>query len=123
LSQAPPVDAIEKPWGIIINYGENGKPVSIEFLNASVRKLAEKGEINVSFPASSGVKNSFIIYLFSLRSLRALREVFSRDARKKENHRFTQIISRITQIKLEENQCLGLCSSVVKNTRDYFMRG
>ncbi len=31
----------------LISYGENGKPVSIEFLNASVKKLVDKGEINV----------------------------------------------------------------------------
>ena len=59
LSQAAPVDAIEEPGGVIISYGENGKPVSIEFLNASVKKLVNKGEINVTFPASSGVLTTY----------------------------------------------------------------
>ena len=37
LREDPPADAIEKPGGIIVSYGEDGEPVSIEFLNASVR--------------------------------------------------------------------------------------
>ena len=37
LREDPPADAIEEPGGIIVSYGEDGEPVSIEFLNASVR--------------------------------------------------------------------------------------
>ena len=36
LREDPPADAIEEPGGIIVSYGEDGEPVSIEFLNASV---------------------------------------------------------------------------------------
>ena len=35
LREDPP--AIEEPGGIIVSYGEDGEPVSVEFLNASVR--------------------------------------------------------------------------------------
>jgi uncharacterized protein YuzE len=35
----PPLDAIEQPGGVIVSYGEDGEPVSVEFLNASVRQL------------------------------------------------------------------------------------
>jgi uncharacterized protein YuzE len=37
LREDPPADAIEEPGGIIVSYGEDGEPVSVEFLNASVR--------------------------------------------------------------------------------------
>ena len=37
LREDPPADAIEEPGGIIVSYGEDGEPVSIELLNASVR--------------------------------------------------------------------------------------
>lgn len=36
---APPVNAISEPGGMIISYDENEQPISIEFLNASKRKL------------------------------------------------------------------------------------
>ena len=39
LRDDPPVDAIEEPGGVIVSYGEDGEPVSVEFLNASVRRL------------------------------------------------------------------------------------
>jgi hypothetical protein len=41
LRDAPPVDALEEPRGIIIRYGEDGDPVSVEFLNASARGVDE----------------------------------------------------------------------------------
>jgi uncharacterized protein YuzE len=44
----PPVDAIEEPGGVIVSYGEDGEPVCIEFLNASVRKLIHPGEVSVT---------------------------------------------------------------------------
>ena len=46
-----PVDAIEEPGGVIISYGEDGEPVSVEFLNASVRELTLPGEISVTIQA------------------------------------------------------------------------
>ena len=48
LRNNPPADAIEEPGGVIISYGEDGEPVSVEFLNASVRKLTLPGEISVT---------------------------------------------------------------------------
>jgi len=44
----PPVDAIEEPGGVIVSYGEDGEPVCVEFLNASVRKLIRSGEVSVT---------------------------------------------------------------------------
>ena len=51
LRNDPPVDAIEEPGGVIISYGEDGEPVSVEFLNASVRELSLPGEISVTIQA------------------------------------------------------------------------
>ena len=51
LRNNPPVDAIEEPGGVIVSYGENGEPVSVEFLNASVRELTLPGEISVTIQA------------------------------------------------------------------------
>jgi uncharacterized protein YuzE len=48
LREEPPVDAIEEPKGIIVSYGEDGEPVSVEFLNASVRHLIHSGEVSVT---------------------------------------------------------------------------
>lgn len=48
LRDGPPVDAIEEPGGVIVSYGEDGEPVSVEFLNASVRGLARFGEVSVT---------------------------------------------------------------------------
>ncbi|MCI2424429.1 DUF2283 domain-containing protein [Candidatus Acetothermia bacterium] len=48
LRDSPPVDAIEEPGGVIVSYGEDGEPVSVEFLNASVRGLAQMGEVSVT---------------------------------------------------------------------------
>jgi uncharacterized protein YuzE len=51
LRNNPPVDAIEEPGGVIVSYGEDGEPVSVEFLNASVRELISPGEISVTIQA------------------------------------------------------------------------
>jgi uncharacterized protein YuzE len=51
LRNNPPVDAIEEPGGVIISYGEDGEPVSLEFLNASVRELTLPGELSVTIQA------------------------------------------------------------------------
>ncbi|MGQ9550069.1 MAG: DUF2283 domain-containing protein [Roseiflexus sp.] len=48
LRDEPPVDAIEEPGGVIISYGEDGEPVSVEFLNVSVRRLINSGELAVT---------------------------------------------------------------------------
>ena len=39
LQEEPPANAISEPGGIIVSYGEDNQPVSIEFLNASQRQL------------------------------------------------------------------------------------
>ncbi len=44
----PPVDAIEEPGGVIVSYGEDNQPVSVEFLNASVRKLVRPDEFSIT---------------------------------------------------------------------------
>ena len=48
LRDDPPMDAVEEPGGVIISYGEDGDPVSVEFLNASVRRLILPGELSVT---------------------------------------------------------------------------
>jgi len=40
-----PVDSVEEPDGVIVSYREDGEPVSVEFLNASSRKLIQPGGI------------------------------------------------------------------------------
>ena len=35
LRDDPPVDAVEEPVGVILRYGEDGQPVSVELLHAS----------------------------------------------------------------------------------------
>ncbi len=54
LRDVPPVDAVEEPGGVIISYGEDGQPVSVEFLNAAVRNLGRPGEVSVTLQ-SQGV--------------------------------------------------------------------
>lgn len=53
LRDLPPVDAVEEPGGVIISYGEDGEPVSVEFLHASVRHLIPAGEISVTLQTKS----------------------------------------------------------------------
>lgn len=36
LRDDPPVDAVEEPGGVIVSYGADGEPVSVEFLSASL---------------------------------------------------------------------------------------
>lgn len=48
LRDEPPVDAIEEPGGVIISYGEDGEPVSVELLNVSARRLIKSGELAVT---------------------------------------------------------------------------
>lgn len=53
LRDAPPVDAIEEPGGIIVSYGEDREPVSVEFLNVSARRLIEPGAVSVTLETRS----------------------------------------------------------------------
>jgi uncharacterized protein YuzE len=53
LRDDPPVDAIEEPGGVIVSYGGDGEPVSVEFLNASVRRLIRQGEVSVTVQSKS----------------------------------------------------------------------
>ncbi len=55
LRDEPPVDAIEEPGGVIVSYGEDGEPVSAEFLNASVRKLIQPGEVSITLETKSAI--------------------------------------------------------------------
>jgi len=49
----PPVDAIEEPGGVVVSYGENGEPVSVEFLNVSAHQLLLPNEISVTIQMDS----------------------------------------------------------------------
>lgn len=52
LRDAPPVDAIEEPGGVIMSYGEDGDPVGVEFLNASSRHLIRQDKVqHDSYPS------------------------------------------------------------------------
>lgn len=53
LRDAPPTDAVEEPGGVIISYGENGEAVSVEFVNASVRRLIQPDQIAVTLQTAS----------------------------------------------------------------------
>jgi len=53
LRDDPPVDAIEEPGGVIVSYGEDKEPVSVEFMNVSARHLILPGEVSVTFQMSS----------------------------------------------------------------------
>jgi len=48
LRSDPPADAVEDPAGVIVSYGEDGEPVTIEFLNASARRIVQPGELSVT---------------------------------------------------------------------------
>jgi uncharacterized protein YuzE len=48
LREDPPIDAVEEAGGVIVSYGEDGEPVSVEFLNASLRRLVVPGEVSVT---------------------------------------------------------------------------
>jgi uncharacterized protein YuzE len=51
LREMPPVDAIEEPGGVIISYGADNEAVSVEFLNASARRLIHAGQLSVTLQA------------------------------------------------------------------------
>ena len=48
LHDEAPADAVEESGGVIVSYGEDGEPVSVEFLNASARRLILPGEVSVT---------------------------------------------------------------------------
>ena len=43
----PPVDAIEEPGGLVISYGDDREPVSVEFLRASARGFWKPGQKSI----------------------------------------------------------------------------
>lgn len=50
----PPVDAIEEPGGLVISYGDDREPVSVEFLRASARGFWKPGQKSIPLePVSS----------------------------------------------------------------------
>jgi len=55
LRDDPPVDAIEEPGGVIVSYGEDKEPVSVEFLNASLRKLIRPDEVSITLQTKRAV--------------------------------------------------------------------
>ena len=48
LRDLPPVDSVEEPGGVIISYGEDAAPVSVELLHASTRFFTHEGEMHVT---------------------------------------------------------------------------
>lgn len=53
LRDAAPADAVEEPGGVIVSYGEDGEPVSVEFLDASRDDLVQPGQVTVTVQATS----------------------------------------------------------------------
>ena len=48
LREEPPADAVEEPGGVILSYGADGEPVSVELLHASKRNLVSGGRVTVT---------------------------------------------------------------------------
>jgi uncharacterized protein YuzE len=57
LRDEPPADAIEEPGGVIVSYGEDGEPVSVEFLNASSRRLIQSGEVTITLKTDQALQS------------------------------------------------------------------
>ena len=51
LRDEPPVDAVEEPGGVIISYGADKEPVSVEFLHVATRRLVQRGEMSITLQA------------------------------------------------------------------------
>lgn len=49
-----PVDAVEEPGGVIVSYGEDGQPVSVEFLDAAERDLVQAGGFDITLQTVGG---------------------------------------------------------------------
>jgi uncharacterized protein YuzE len=48
LRDSVPMEAIEEPGGVIVSYGEDGNPVSVEFLKASEKRLILPGQASIA---------------------------------------------------------------------------
>ncbi len=48
LRDDPPVDAIEEAGGVIVSYGKDGEPVTIELMNASLHNLVTANELSIT---------------------------------------------------------------------------
>lgn len=46
LNDEPPVDSLEAPGGVIVSYGRDEQPVSIEFVEASARRRFKSGPLD-----------------------------------------------------------------------------
>lgn len=44
----PPSNALSEPGGVIVSYYNDNEPISIEFLNASQRKLFNPAEMSLT---------------------------------------------------------------------------
>ncbi|MDK2897503.1 MAG: hypothetical protein PWP04_1623 [Candidatus Atribacteria bacterium] len=53
LRENPPVDTVEEQGGVIVSYGEDGEPVSVEFLAATARNLIPADGLNVTLESKS----------------------------------------------------------------------
>ena len=53
LRDDPPTDAVEGPNGVVVSYGDDGEPVSIEVLNAAAQDLTTSDELNVTVQAGA----------------------------------------------------------------------
>jgi len=60
LRDDPPVDSLEEPGGVIVSYGEDGEPVSVEFLNASARRLIHPGEVSVTLQSGETLQEGLV---------------------------------------------------------------
>jgi len=47
---------------VIVSYGEDGEPVSVEFLHASTRQLIQPGEVSVTVQTDAAGRNQRGIY-------------------------------------------------------------
>ena len=51
LRDDPPADAVEEPGGVVVSYGVDREPVSVEFLNAAARRLVLPNEVSITIQA------------------------------------------------------------------------
>lgn len=58
LRDDPPTDALEEPGGVIVSYGADREPVSVEFLNASARHLVRPNEVSITIQAEGSARSS-----------------------------------------------------------------
>ncbi len=54
----PPVDALEEPGGVIVSYGADGQPVSVEFLQASVRGLIRAPALSMTLSTDAPITSA-----------------------------------------------------------------